>query len=218
MGICNVVLVGCIIGSLIVFYRSLLHTVCDLLLILILRKAFEAVVPGVTVGICPGCFHSLYQFFISSADFPVKLQFHFLRSQTVLVAVVIPGLGSADLHGSRLMGICNVVLVGCIIGSLIVFYRSLLHTVCDLLLILILRKAFEAVVPGVTVGICPGCFHSLYQFFISSADFPVKLQFHFLRSQTVLVAVVIPGLGSADFYCSFFFLISNRNCLFFLTF
>ena len=217
MGICDVVLVTCIVGSLIIFYRGFCHTVRDLLLVLILRKVSEAVAPDITGCICPGCLF-LYRLFFSVSDSPVELQLHFLRSQTVLVAVVIPGLGSADLHGSRLMGICNVVLVGCIIGSLIVFYRSLLHTVCDLLLILILRKVFEAVVPGVTVGICPGCFHSLYQFFISSADFPVKLQFHFLRSQTVLVAVVIPGLGSADFYCSFFFLISNRNCLFFLTF
>ena len=118
------------------------------------------------------------------------------------------------------MGICDVVLVGLIVSSLISAYRGFLHTVCDRLLVLILRKASEAVAPGIAVGLCPGCFRSLYQFFISGADFPIKLQFHILRfrSQSVLVLIVIPGLGSADLYCSFFFLVRNRNYLFFLTF
>ena len=147
------------------------------------------------IGKCPGPF----SFYIRSYGLAPAFDFFSvrqqadsdaLRTETVLIIVVIPGLGTGNIDLSGFMGIGDIEAVH---GSFVFIDRFLSDRVFDLFTILELRNIREAVRPFAAFIRRNG---------LAVHRLAIGQQVHndVLRAEAVLIIRILPGLGSGDLF------------------
>ena len=178
------VIIVVIIGCSVIYHRSLAYSVSDFLTVCVFRQICKAISP---VSFLVSC----YGLAIHFRSVCKKLHGNALWTFAVLIVCIIPGLGSTDFSCFWLVGVDEVVssnLCGiasnCILG----------YSVNDFVTIFIFRQISEAVAPdSPTIR--------AYGLALDLGSVCKKVDGYALRTDSVLVICVIPGLGSVDFGC-----------------
>ena len=126
------------------------------------------------------------------------MQCYAVRTQSILIAGISPGLRSRYFYCLRGVGVSHIIAVNC--RLIITFYLILSDRISEHLSSLILRKVFVAVAPLISV-LRPGRRLCICDFRSgNSFCFLVQMQCYAVRTQSILIAGISPSLRSCQLY------------------
>ena len=168
--------------SIIIRNLHFLYGVGNLLPICVSIQLCKAICPLVPFaqGQCLSCILSVRQ----------QLHCDALRTDSILVIVILPGLGHSHTGLSWGIAVCYIIPINC---RSVILHCILGDCVVDLHAILILRQVREA--PGPTV-ISSHCLCFIFQF----CTVGIQTDSNGFRAFTVLVLCIIPGLRAGNVY------------------
>ena len=188
-----------IIGCGVVLYRGLAYGVSDFLAIYELRKVSEAVGPAAIL---------VWSYRLTVHFFSICKKFHsnVLWAFAILIVCIIPGLGSADLGGFWYMGVDEVVAIQ--LGG-VAFNSILGYGVSNFSILVVLWKFLKFIIP-ISISI------RSYLLVFNFLTICKKVHGNACWTDSILVTIIIPGLGSGNLDFSYIS-IREINGIYFLT-
>ena len=170
--------------SIVILNRILSDGVLYLITTSVLWKICKFVLPALCCS---------YTLWVNLTAISIESDCDSIFSLTILIIIVIPSLGSLNVNCLRCMGVFDGKTALYTAGylSIIASYLCLWYSVCDRIACrIILRKILKAVCP---ISCCIRCNRFPVNFRITI----LNNNSYVIRSQTILIVIIIPYLGSA---------------------